>query len=85
MPTTHRTLDELSSLGQQIYDEQVSAAVGPHDEGKFVAIDVESSDFEIDSDDYDAVAHLRVRKPAADIWLMRVGHRTAYRIGISRR
>jgi hypothetical protein len=79
-----RTLDELDALGQAIYDRVVKPALGPDDQGKFVAIDVESSDFEIDQDDYSAIMRLRSRRPDADIWLMRAGNRAAYQIGGAR-
>ncbi len=79
-----RTLDELDALGQAIYDRVVKPALGPDDQGKFVAIDVESSDFEIDQDDYSAIMRLRSRRPDADIWLMRAGYRAAYQIGGAR-
>ncbi len=75
MPTAKRTLDELARLGGDIFDRQVRPALRPEDDGKFVAIDVETGDYEVDVDDYAAVARLRARKPAADIWL-------TYRMGI---
>jgi hypothetical protein len=81
MPTTKRKPDELAALGQDIFDRQVRPALRPEDDGKFVAVDVESGDYEINEDDYAAVARLRSRKPAADIWLMRAGFPTTYRIG----
>jgi hypothetical protein len=84
VPTTKRTLDELARLGEDIFDRQVRSALRPEDDGKFVAIDVESGDYEIDEDDFAAVARLRTRKPAADVWLMRAGYPTTYRIGMSR-
>jgi hypothetical protein len=84
VPISKRTLDELAALGQDIFDRQVRAALRPEDDGKFVAIDVESGDYEIDDDDYAAVARLRSRKPAADVWLMRAGFPTTYRIGVVR-
>ena len=84
MPTTQRTLDELAGLGANIFDRQVRPALGPEDDGKFVAIDVGSGDYEIDEDDYAAVARLRSRRPAADVWLMRAGYPTTYRMGIVR-
>ena len=71
MPSTKRTLDELASLGGGIFDRQVRPALRPEDDGKFVAIDVESGTYEIDEDDFAAVARLRSRQPAADVWLMR--------------
>jgi hypothetical protein len=79
-----RSLDELAGLGGDIFDRQVRPSLRPEDDGKFVAIDVESGDYEIDADDYAAVARLRSRKPAADVWLMRAGHPTTYRMGIVR-
>src|ERR1700687_2797124 len=81
VPTSKRTLDELAGLGGKIFDRQVLPALRPEDDGKFVAIDVETGDYEIHEDDYAAVARLRARKPAADVWLMRAGYPTTSRIG----
>jgi hypothetical protein len=79
-----RTLDELAKLGGEVFDRQVRAGLRPEDDGKFVAIDVGTGDYEIDQDDFAAVARLRSRKPAADIWLMRAGYPTTYRMGSGR-
>jgi hypothetical protein len=86
MPSTNtpRTPDELAGLGGDIFDRQVRPTLRPQDNGKFVAIDVVTSDFEIDEDDYAAVARLRARRPAADVWLMRAGYPTTYRMGVVR-
>jgi hypothetical protein len=78
------TLDELARLGGQIFDQQVRPTLQPADDGKFVAIDVGTGEYEIDDDDYTAVARLRSRKPAADIWLMQAGYPTTYRMGVGR-
>jgi len=86
MPATEsrHTPDELARLGAQIFDQQVRPALQPADDGKFVAIDVETGDYEIDEDDYTAVARLRSRRPAADMWLMQAGYPTTYRMGMGR-
>jgi hypothetical protein len=84
VPTTKRTLDELAALGGDIFDRQVRPTLRPDDDGKFVAIDVETGDHEIDSDDYAAVTRLRSRKPTADVWLMRAGYPTTYKMGVVR-
>jgi hypothetical protein len=73
--------DEFSRRGEEIYDREVSPALRPEDENKFVAIDVDSGGYEIDGDDYAATERLLTRHPHAQIWLARVGQRTAYRIG----
>jgi len=84
VPSTKRTPDELAGLGRGIFDRQVRPTLRPDDDGKFVAIDVESGDYELDTDDYTAVMRLRSRRPASDVWLMRAGFPTTYRIGAVR-
>jgi hypothetical protein len=84
MPATKRTLDELAALGGDIFDRQIRPTLRPEDDGKFVAVDVETGDFEVNEDDYAAVTRLRSRNPAADIWLMRAGSPTTYRMGVVR-
>ena len=80
MPTTNsrRSLDELAKLGGEIFDLRIQPTLKPEDHGKFASVDVETGDFEIDVDDYTAVARLRVRNPSADMWLMCAGYPTAY-------
>ena len=86
MSTTERrhSLDELATLGGDIFNRQIRPKLRPEDDGKFVAIDVETSDYEVNEDDYAAVMRLRARKPEADIWLMRAGYPAAYRMGVIR-
>ena len=85
MPATpSRTLDELATLGGEVFDRQVRPALRPEDKGKYVAIDVATGDYEVDEDDYTAITRMRLRKPAADIWLMRAGYPTTYKMGIVR-
>ena len=84
MPAAKRTLDELAALGGDLFNRQIKPSLRPEDDGKFVAIDVETGDFEIDQDDYTAIARLRGRKPGADVWLIRAGYPTTYRMGASR-
>jgi hypothetical protein len=73
--------EEFARRGQEIYDQVIHAALQPGDEAKFVAIDIESGSYEMDPNDYTAVDRLLRRLPDAQIWLMRVGHRTAHRFG----
>jgi hypothetical protein len=77
----HRTPEELARLGGEVFDSRVRPMLRPDDDGKFVAIDVVTGDFEIDDDDYTAVVRLRARRPEAEIWLGRVGAPAAYRMG----
>ena len=86
MPTTQprHPLDELARLGDAIYDQQIRPTLRPEDHGKFVAIDVDTGEYEMDEDDYTALMRLRTRIPEADTWLMCAGYPTTYRIGAAR-
>lgn len=75
---SRRTLDELARLGADVFDHHVRPTLRPEDDGKFVAVDITSGDFELDEDDYSAVARLRNRHPSAEVWLGRVGQPAAY-------
>jgi hypothetical protein len=77
---SHRTPEELARLGAEVFNRQVRPALRPEDDGKFVAIDVETGDHELDEDDYAAVTRLRNRRPSADVWLERVGQPAAYQM-----
>lgn len=79
-----RNLDELARLGAEVFDRHVRPSLRPEDDGKFVAIDVASGEYEVDPDDYAAVTRLRARVPPADVWLARVGSRATCRIGAAR-
>lgn len=83
MPTTEprRGPEDLARRGNAIFDARVRDSLRPEDEGKFVAVDVTTGDFEVDDDDFAAVARLRARKASADIWLTRAGQSAAYRMG----
>ena len=76
--------DELVRLGNEIMKQRVEPTLHAEDHGKFVALDVLTGEFEIDEDDYTAVARLRLRKPNADMWLARAGFPTAYQMRTAR-
>jgi hypothetical protein len=82
MPATGSNLtpDELARRGGEVFDHRVRPTLRPEDDDKFVAIDVSTGEYEIDEDDYAAVARLRARRPTAEVWLVRVGQPAAYRM-----
>src|SRR5207248_3228116 len=79
-----RSPEELARLGAEVFARQVRPALRREDDGKCVAIDVTTGDFEIDEDDYAAVTRLRARRPTADVWLERAGQPTAYQMRYDR-
>jgi hypothetical protein len=60
---SQRTPEELARLGAEMLDHRVRPMLRPDDDGKFVAIDVGTGDFELDFNDYAAVARLGARRP----------------------
>lgn len=82
MPATEpqRSPEEVARLGAEVFECRVRPALAPEDDGKFVAIDIGTSDYELNEDDYVAVTRLRARRPAAEVWLGRVGQPAAYRM-----
>jgi hypothetical protein len=73
--------EEFSQRGNEIYERDIRPVLRPEDEDRFVAIDIESGNYEIDRDDFAATERLLAKHPDAQIWLARVGQRAAYRIG----
>lgn len=80
-PTTDRS--DIGRLGREAFDRLVRPKLRPEDDGKFIAIDVDSGDYDIDPDDYTANMRLLARRPAARVWLMRAGHATTYKIRLA--
>lgn len=80
--TPQRTPEELARLADGVYARQVRPFLRPEQDGKFVAFDIETGEYEIDEDDYTAVTRLRSRLPTAEMWLMRAGCPTTCRIGV---
>ena len=72
---------EFERRGQEIYEQNIRSNVEADHTGKFVAIDIESGAWEMDADDFMATERLLTRLPDAQMWLTRIGHSSAYRIG----
>ena len=72
---------EIGALGETIYREKIKALVEPADAGKFVVIDVESGDYEIDEDALTASTRLRERRPNAVNYGVGIGYSAAFSLG----
>ena len=72
---------EFAERGDAIYENVVRERLRPEEIGCFVAIDIESSDYEIDADELAACQRLRKRRPDAQIWIVRAGSPFVHRFG----
>jgi hypothetical protein len=73
--------EEFAKRGEEIYERDILPRLGPDDQGKAVAIEVETGDYEIDRNEVVAAHRLRERHPTAVFWFRRVGSRYFYRFG----
>ena len=55
--------------------------LAPKDVGKFLAIDIETGEYEIAADELRAGNKLRARLPEAQIWMVRIGYASARSFG----
>lgn len=76
-----RSPEEVARIGQEIYERCVKPLLKPEDDGKYVAIDIMSEEYEIDINEWEAIARLRDRGQVPQIWLVGIGkpYRTSFR------
>ena len=80
-PAPKYSKDEISDRAKKIYADQIKALVEPKENGKFIVIDIESGDYEVDQKMLVASRRLRERRPDGVGFGGRVGYETAYHIG----
>ena len=78
MPFEDYTKAEIVARGKEIYQEQIQALVEPQEKGKFVVIDIESEDYEIDPEHMAATRRLKERRPDSVRYLGRIGYPSAF-------
>jgi hypothetical protein len=71
-------VEEVVARGEALYWNEIHDKIPPGNEGKFVVIDVNSGDYELDPRDAEATMRLLARRPDAMTYGIRVGHSTAY-------
>ena len=72
---------EFAQRGDELYESQIRSQVEEGNYGRIVAIDLETGDFEVDSSEIAACDRLEVRRPDAQIWIVRIGSRHVRRFG----
>ena len=80
MQYSNNTAETTATRGKTIY-QQLRDKVEPYHNGKFLAIDIETEDYEIDANGTVAITRLLAKHPDAVIYLLQIGHRAAYQMG----
>ena len=81
MPYTNYSPEEVESRGEDLYQQQIRPKVEAANRGKFVVIDIETGDFEVDEDDLQATQRALAKRPDAVLYGVRIGYPTAYTLG----
>jgi hypothetical protein len=81
MPHTRYSTHELVERGKALYEREIRSRVQPGDEGKYLVIDIESGDYEVDRDRLTASNRAAQKHPGAPLFAMRIGYATIGRIG----
>ena len=76
-----RLEEEIARLGDEIYERDIRSNVEATQHGKIVAIDVDSGDYAIADTALAAADALRERRPALNVWAVRVGYPTLRTFG----
>ena len=84
MPIDNDTDDDVVRRGEMFYEQNIRAVVDKaENKGKLLVINVSTGEWVIDGDDVAAAKRAKVRFGSDPLYSMRVGHRTAFRIGKS--
>jgi len=83
LPMPNPTIDreELARRGQRYYEQFLRAELEPEHQGKYLFLDVETGDYELDEDQLAAMARARAKHPGAVFYILRVGYPAVGRIG----
>ena len=73
--------EEIVARGKKLYETELRNKVESGNIGRFLVVDVETGDYEIDDEDVRASLRLLDRNPGAAVFGIRIGHPVAYRIG----
>ena len=75
--------EEFARRGEQLYEEKIREQVQSASPHAFVAIDLESGDFEVDEKSLAATKRLLIRHPDAQIWMRRVASKIVWRFRVA--
>jgi len=81
MPHLTMSREEFVRRGKDYYDRFLRDKLEPEHKGKFLALDIETGDYEMDADEMAAIDRARARMADKIFYILRVGYRTADRIG----
>ena len=76
---------EYAQRGDALFEQSIRPHLKNRDADDFVAIDIDSGEFEVDADEDAASDRLKERRPDAQIWVRRIGSRFVRHFGAAQR
>lgn len=73
--------DEIVRRGQEIYEREIRAKVEPQHVGRFLVLDIDSADYDVADTAIEAIQRIKRRHANPALYILRVGHDAAYRLG----
>ena len=69
---------EIARRGRTIYDQDIRPRVETEDNiGKFLIVDIETGDYEMDTDEFVASRRAHAKHPDGTFFGLRIGYRTS--------
>ena len=83
MPYTDFSPEETVRRGEQIYEQQLRERLEPGNVGKFLVIDIETGEYEIDEDRGAAGRRMMAKHPDHARYMKRIGYDAVESFGTS--
>lgn len=80
MPHPRYSSDKIAQRGQTLYDQNIRTQVEAVHKEKFLILDIETGNYEIDTNELAALRRAKAKNPDAALYILRVGSPTAYRV-----
>jgi hypothetical protein len=81
MPQVTYTSEEVVQRGEELYQRDLRDQIEDAHKGKFLVLDIETGDYEIDADEVAAVKRAMARRPEGVRYIKRIGYSAAHRLG----
>jgi hypothetical protein len=78
--TIEYTKEEIVEIGKERYERDIRPLVETTNQGRVVAIDIVTGEYEVAADAMTSAEKLKARIPDAVIFVLRVGYPTLHRI-----
>lgn len=75
--------NEIAERGQALFEREIQDSLAVSDRGKFLVLDIETGEYELDTNGLAAVQRARAKRPGGAFYVLRVGQSAAYRLGLN--